>query len=68
MLNLDISEPTKGYFPASNPSLLLECNFDLSQRIHFESRTVMSFPETLGELGGLYEILITIAMFLIDRY
>lgn len=68
MLNLDLSQPTKGDWPATNPNALLEYNFDLSQRIQVESRTVMSFPQIFGDLGGLYEFLATITIFLIGRY
>ena len=42
--------------------------FDLSNKIKVERRTVLSFPQVFGELGGLYEFLSTFIFFILGRY
>ena len=42
--------------------------FDLSNKIKVETRTVLSFPQVFGELGGLYEFLSTFIFFILGRY
>ena len=55
-----------GLAPFDN--VLIGYAFDLGQKIKVEKRIVNSFPQLFGDLGGLYEFVATIIVFLIGRY
>ena len=47
---------------------ILTYAFDLSNLMKVEKRTVLSFPQLFGELGGLYEFISTLIFFILGRY
>ena len=69
-LHIDKSSATEftGDREMLNHDVIFSFIFDLSNQIKVETRTVISFPQLFGELGGLYEFISTFIVFIVGRY
>ena len=51
-----------------DPDILVEYLFDLSTIVKVEKRVVTSLTSMLGEIGGLYGILFSLAYFILGKF
>ena len=71
-LNLDITSVTVADYARdvrkNLEDQLYKYTFDIGMAIKVEKRAVISFPQVFGDLGGLYEFLSTLAIYIVGRY
>ena len=65
LLNVDKNSYREMPIMSSGEDLLLGFIIDLSNEISIEKRIVTNFPSLFGDIFGLYELMATIAIFIV---